>query len=240
MQLRLIRNLSIVVAIVMPDHDGRSVKSFVSGLSTAHWTVSSRDISYTEIGDSIVDSCGIIIAIHSSSASVIKPLILKTPPAVQPRPIASYLWELFNRPEHSLCLGRDDSNFNKDEATRMIVSTPKLAESGNTTPITILYHLHCADEDATILARSSVLSQLSLCPPFEACPTRNLFQQFFGIEFHFDGHTYVRAISTFEFACCFNLVENIQYCLSHEKYQFGMDALMPARPSAWVFQEVHS
>jgi hypothetical protein len=80
---------------------------------------------------------------------------------------------------------------------------------------------------------------LSLCPPFEACPTRNLFQHFFGIKFHFDGHTYVCAISTFEFAHCFNLIENIQYRLSHEKYHFGMDASMPARTSTWIFQQVH-
>jgi hypothetical protein len=123
---------------------------------------------------------------------------------------------------------------------RMIVSAPKQAKLGSITPIMILYHLHCVDKDATILDRSGVLYQLSLCPPFEACPTRNLFQHFFGIKFHFDGHTYVRAISTFEFACCFNLIENIQYRLSHEKYRFGMDALMPARISAWVFQQVHS
>jgi hypothetical protein len=122
----------------------------------------------------------------------------------------------------------------------MIISAPTPAKSRGPATITILYHLHRADADAMILAGSSVLSQLSLCPPFEACPTRNLFQQFFGIKFHFNGYTYVHAISTFEFACCFNLVKNIQYRLSHEKYRFGLDASMPARTSAWVFQEVHS
>jgi hypothetical protein len=132
-------------------------------------------------------------------------------------PIASYLWEPFNRPEHSLCFGRDDNNFNKDKATRMIVSASKQAESGSITPIMILYHLRCADEDATILAGSGILSPSSLCLPFEACPTRNLFQHFFRIEFHFDNHTYVHAISSFEFARCSNLVENIQYRLSHKK-----------------------
>ncbi len=218
-QLRLIRNLLVIVAIIMPDHDGRSVKSFIRGLLTAHWKVSSRYISYPEIGDSIIDSCRIIIAIHSSSAPVVEPIVLKIPPAVQPRSIASYLWEPFNRPEHSLCFGRDDSNFNKAEASRMTGSTPKPAKSGSTTPITILYYLHRADADATIVAGSSVLSQLNLCPPFKACPTRNLFQHFFGIEFHFNNsHTYVHAILTFEFACCFNLIENIQYRISHEKY----------------------
>jgi hypothetical protein len=167
MQLRLIRNLLAVVAIIMPDHDGRSVKSFIRGLSTAHWKVSSRDISYPEIGDSIVNSCRTIIAIHSSSAPVVEPIVLKTLPAVQPRPIASYLWEPFNRLEHSLCFGCDDSDFNKDKASWMTVSTPKPAELGGTTLITILYHLHRADADATILAGSSILSQSSLCPPFE-------------------------------------------------------------------------
>jgi hypothetical protein len=215
-QLCLIRNLFVVVAIVMPDHNGRSIKSFIQGLSTAHWKVSLQDISYPKIGDSIVNSCRIIISIHLSSVLVVELIVLKTLPAVQPRPIASYLWEPFNRPEHSLCFGCDDSDFNK-EALQMMVSTPKPAKLGGTTPITILYHLHRADADATILAGSSVLSQSSLCPPFEACPARNLFQPIFGIKFHFDGHTYVCAILTFEFSCCFNLVENIQYHLSHKK-----------------------
>jgi hypothetical protein len=152
--------------------------------------------SYTKIGDSIVDLCTVIIAIHLSSASVVEPLVLKTPPAVRPTPIASYLWEPFNRLEQSLCFGRDDNNFNKDKATLMIVSVPKQAKLGSITPIMILYHLHRADEDATILAGSGILSPLSLCLPCEACPTRNLFQHFFGIEFHFDGNTYVRMIST--------------------------------------------
>jgi hypothetical protein len=95
MQLCLIPSLLVIVAIVMPDHDGRSIKS-VRGLSTANWKVSSWDLSYTKIGDSIVDSCTVIIAVHSSSASVVEPLVLKTPPAVCPTPIASYLWEPFN------------------------------------------------------------------------------------------------------------------------------------------------
>ncbi len=215
------------------------MKSFVRGLWAANWKVSSRDVSYTKIDDPIVDLYTVIIAVHLSSASVIEPLVLKTPPAVCLTPIASYLWEPFNQPEHSLCFGRNDNDFIKDEAMRMIVSMPKQAELDSITPIVILYHLHCVDDDASILAGSGVLSLSSLCPPFEACPTRNLFQHFFGIEFHFDGHTYVCAISTFEFACCFKLIENIQYRLSHEKYHFGMDASMPARTSAWIFQQVH-
>jgi len=55
-QLHLIRSLSIVMAIVIPDHDGRAVRSFIKGLESAHWKVSRRAVSYLEIGDSISDS----------------------------------------------------------------------------------------------------------------------------------------------------------------------------------------
>ncbi len=102
------------------------------------------------------------------------------------------------------------------------------------------YHLHRADLDATILVGSLVLSTGGLFPPFESCPNRNLFQQFFGIEFIQNGHTYVRAISTYEFACCFGLVESIQYRLSHKKHKFGLEAVMPGRTLAWLFEQIHS
>ena len=58
--------------------------------------------------------------------------------------------------------------------------------------------------------------------------------------FHHDGHTYIRAVSTYEFTRCFNLIEKIQYCLSHEQYKFGLDASMPGRTFAWLFEQVHS
>jgi len=71
-------------------------------------------------------------------------------------------------------------------------------------------------------------------------PTRTCFSRFFGIKFHHDSHTYVCAISAYEFTCCFNLTEQIQYCLSHDKYKYGLDASMPAKTSAWIFEQVHS
>jgi len=79
-QLRLIRSLSVLVAIIIVDHDGRAVKSFIKGLEAAQWKVSSRATSYLDIGDSVADSCLIITAVHSSSASDVDPLILKPPP----------------------------------------------------------------------------------------------------------------------------------------------------------------
>ena len=54
-QLRLIQSLSVLVAIVIVDHDDRTVKSFIKGLEAAHWKVSSRATSYLDIGDWVAD-----------------------------------------------------------------------------------------------------------------------------------------------------------------------------------------
>jgi hypothetical protein len=228
------------VAIVIPDHDGRSVQTFIKGLKAAYWKVKSREVSYSDIGDSIVDSCTIITAIHSSSALTVDPIILKTLPWTTPRPISVFIWEPFNRPEHSLCYGHDDGNFNMDKTSTMIASMPKPAISTDSSHVHVKYHLHHDNANSSILAGLSVLSGDSLCPPFEACPNQNLFQQYYGLKFHHDGHTYVRAISTYEFTCCFNLVDKLQYRLLHEKYKFGLNASMPSKTSAWIFEQVHS
>jgi hypothetical protein len=145
-QLRLIRSLSIVVAIVIPDHDGHSISAFTRGLTAANWKLSSREVSYQDIGDSIVDSCTIIIAIHSSCASNVEPITLKTPPSVTPKPIGAFVWEPFNRIEHSL--------------KKMITTIPKPVASVQSRGVMIKYHLHRADSDTTILAGSSVLSSM--------------------------------------------------------------------------------
>ena len=169
-QLHLICLLSLIIAVVIPDHDERSVKAFIQGLTTAHWKFSLRDTSYVKMSDSVVDSCTIITAVHSSAASTVEPLSLQTPPLVQAKPIASYLWEPFNNPEHMLCFGRNDTNFNKDKSSHMIVSAPKPAESDGVPCAVVKYNLHRTGEDTTIRAGSSVVSTSGLCPPFEACP----------------------------------------------------------------------
>jgi hypothetical protein len=122
----------------------------------------------------------------------------------------------------------------------MIATTPKPAVSTNGDQVHVKYHLHRDNANGSIFAGSSVLSGDSLCPPFEACPNRNLFQQYYGLEFHHDGHTYVCAISTYKFTRCFNLIDKLQYCLLHKDYKFGVDASMPSKISAWIFEQVHS
>jgi hypothetical protein len=187
------------VAIIIPDHDNCVVKSFIKGLGAPHWKVSLQVVSYLEIADSIVDLCTVITAVHSSCTSNDDPLVLKSPPIVTPLSVSLYVWEPFNRPEHSVCFGQDDVDFNRDETCTMRASAPKPTNTSSLTGFVIKYYLYCKGSDDTILAGSSILSRDSVCPPFVSCSNQNLFQHFFGMEFHHDGHTYIHAISRYKF-----------------------------------------
>jgi len=172
----------------------------------------------------------VITAVHSSCALNVDPLILKSPPSVAPRPVGSFIWMPFDRPEHALGHGKDDNDFNKDDTCRMTASIPKCANSSMSPQVMVKYYLHRHGQDDSILAGSSVLSRESICPPFESCPTTTTIHN----------HTYVRAISTYDFTRCFRLVDNIQYRMSHERYKFGLDLSMPGRTSSLLFDQVYS
>jgi hypothetical protein len=104
LDLRLIRSLSIIVATVHPEHDSRSVKTFSTNLKLKGWILSSTDVRYPDLGDTIAGGCCIITAVHSSSASTVEPLQLKRPPQVPPCPLGKFIWEPFNRKEHAISL----------------------------------------------------------------------------------------------------------------------------------------
>jgi hypothetical protein len=117
------------VAIIIPDHDGRAVKSFTKGLEAAHWKVTLRAVSYLNIGDFISNSCSIITAVHLSCASNVEPLVLKSPPTVTLPPFSSYFWVPFNRPKHALGYGKDNVDFNKDDKCRMTAVRHRLSRN---------------------------------------------------------------------------------------------------------------
>jgi hypothetical protein len=173
-------------------------------------------------------------------ASNVKPLVLKMPPLVLPRPLSSFIWMPFDRPEHALGYGRNDADFNKDETCQMTATTPKPADPSMSPRVLVQYHLHRHGQDASILAGSAVLSCESMCPPFKSCPNRNLFQQFFALSFiTMITHTFALYL-LIKFSRCFGLIEDIQYRLSHERYKFGLNAAMPGRISSWIFDQVHT
>jgi hypothetical protein len=137
-----------------------------------------------------------------------------------------------------ISLARDDADFNKQDS-RLKVSTPKLGKNTTSGPI-IKYYIHRPDSDDTLSVGSEVLSIDGLCPAFNACPNSNIFQTYFGIEFIHEGHTYIRAISSFEFVCCFNFIDQLTYRLSQPPYKFCVDSAMPACTSEWLLEQIHA
>ena len=70
----------------------------------------------------------------------------------------------------------------------MTASILKSAGPSALPKVIVKYYLHCNGQDASVLAGSSVLSWESICPLLESCPSWNLFQQFFSIEFNHKDH----------------------------------------------------
>jgi hypothetical protein len=79
LDLHLIRLLSIIVAIVHPEHDGHCVKTFSTNLKLKGWILSSTDVHYPDLGNTIAGGCHIITTVHSSCVSTVEPLQLKWP-----------------------------------------------------------------------------------------------------------------------------------------------------------------
>jgi hypothetical protein len=176
-QLQLICLLLIIIATIHPDHNSCSVKTCSSNLKLNGWILSSTNIHYLDLCDTIACSCCMITAIHLSCTSTIDPLLLKRPPLLTPHPHGKFVWELFNRKEHAILLAQDDADFAKQD-TQLKASTPD-SPSNNAEGVSVHYSLHCLDTDDSVTLGSEVISVDGLCPAFNACPSPNIFQHYF-------------------------------------------------------------
>jgi hypothetical protein len=229
-QLCLIHLLLIIIAIIHSDHDDCTVKRFSAKLKWSGWILSSMDVHFPALGNSIVGSYCVITAVHSSCASRIKPMLLKNFPPVPPCPLGKFIWEPFNWKEHTNLLACDNEDFEKQDMWF------RASVQANTSPVTngvsIWYTLHCPISNKLVTVGSEVVSLDKLCPAFNACPNPNIFQHHFGIKFHHEGHSYIQAISPWEFVRCFGFIDQMMYCLSHPTYKFAIDTAMPVRTFA--------
>jgi hypothetical protein len=135
-------------------------------------------------------------------------------------------------------LARKATDFPKQDIG--IQATTQTIRLDNIALVIVQYHLHRQNADTLIAIGSEVVSIDGLCPVFNACLTDNIFHHYFGVEFHHDSHTYVCAISSFEFVHCFGFTDQLTYRLSHPTCLYAMDAAMPGRTSAWLLKQVHS
>ncbi len=238
-QLQTLRNLQLIVAFIIPGHDGRCVKTFMQQLKLAGWCIlKSNDMFFPTLGDTIPGWCNILSGIHSSCTPCVKPLELKTPPPVSPHPIGAFLWEPFNRHEHLVSLARTNDDFCPNNDIKFHTTKPTL-EVKQKSGATVKYFFHGHGADESTLCGSSVISSDGLCPPFNAGINQNMFQHLFGIEFHYKNQTHVSGISPFKFAWCFGFSDSLTYCLSHPACKFTLDAVIPSMTSAWISNQVH-
>jgi hypothetical protein len=110
--LQSLCNLQMVMAIIIPDHDRCCNTTFSKKLKSAGWCMSKlNNESFPNLGDTILRCCILIIGVHSSCTYCVEPLELKMPLACPLHPISAFLWEPFNRPEHSVSLAWNNNDF---------------------------------------------------------------------------------------------------------------------------------
>ncbi len=236
-QLCSLHNLQLVIAIIIHDHDGRYIKSFTHTLKAAGWCISTFDnVSFMSIGDLVAGSCNLLFGVHSLCTTQVKPFELKPSPPLPPLPLGAFLWEPFNRPEHSVSLACDDDNFCRQDVE--FTATMLLGDIPLPPGVTIKYFLCGHGSDESSLCGAAVVSVGGMCPPLDAGTNQNMFQHLFDIEFHFRGHTHVCRILPFEFAWCFGFVDNLTYCLSHPSCKFALDAVVPGHTLAWILEQI--
>jgi hypothetical protein len=238
-QLQAICKLSLFITFDHPDHDGRSVSKFVSQLSFAGWIISTTLCSFPDYGNSVAGGTSIIVGIHTNTQSKVKKLQFRTPPSPKPVPLAAFLWPPFNKKELGISFPEDDESFNNGSTPALTVTLPSSSILASMfRGVSSAYFLYLVNSDATILNGAAILSPHSLCLAFDGSSTTNLFKCHFGIEFHDKEHTYVRAISPFEFTSCFGLMDNLRYRLSQHGNWFALDAGIPLLTSSWVFDHI--
>ncbi len=148
-------------------------------------------------------------------------------------------------PEHAVSYGHGNPYFNlhavNDTGLPPLKAHPSSNAQQSLVPsgIPITYNLHHKHNNPSILPGMSVVNVDSLCPDFDPHENTNLFGHHFGIEFIYDGHTYVRAILPFKFVSCFCLTNNLTYKLYHMSNIFCMDAAIPAIRFSCIFEMIY-
>jgi hypothetical protein len=148
-------------------------------------------------------------------------------------------------PKHAVSYGSSNPLFNLHAVNDTGLPPMKACPPSNAqqplvpSGIQISYNLHCKHDNLSILPGASVVNVDGLRPEFDAHENINLFGHHFGIEFIYDSHTCMWAISQFEFVSCFCLADNLTYKLSNTSNFFCMDVTIPAIMSSCKFKMIY-
>ena len=237
-ELRALRSLQVIVAIVITDHDGKCVKSFYNALKSAGWCLSSTETSFPTHGDTISGSCRILIGLHTSCAPTVEPLQLKSPPPSMLRPLRLSLWEPFNRTEYSVSLAMDDDDFMRQDVKFTATLPPStLIHSPG---VSLKYFLHGCHSDESMFAGAAVISSDGLAHHLTQAQIRTYFNTSSALN---STMATIHASVTFRHLnlhAVFGFIDDLTYRLSQPANKFSLDAAVPALTSAWLLEQVHA
>jgi hypothetical protein len=93
-----------------------------------------------------------------------------------------------------MSLAKDDDDFMRQDVKFTATPTEPMIAIPPAPGVLVKYYLHGHHSEESMLAGAAVMLSDGLCPPFNASPNNNMFQQLFGIEFPYENHSHIRGI----------------------------------------------
>ena len=156
LQLWSIWRLKLFVAFVHRDHDGCSISEFVSQLKSSGWVISTMKCLFPDFVDSIIGTASIIVGVHDSTQSRVKPVLFWTPPSPRPLPLAAFIWKPFNKHKYAISLLMNGESFAANVSNGVIA-----------TPLPRCWHLSRSNQNLCIIFMSRIqIMHPSLERPF--------------------------------------------------------------------------
>ena len=79
---------------------------FKRSMQRSGWLMSTTDIYYPDVGDSVADSAAFMLGVHKAATGNHVPIRVAMPPSVCPDPLASFIYKPFNSKEYAVSLAR--------------------------------------------------------------------------------------------------------------------------------------
>ena len=137
---------------------------FCHAIQRTGWVVSTTDVYYPGMVDTVADSGMFFLGIHKGASEDQSPINVTFPSASQPKSLASCVYAPFNKREHAVSLSPHHSEFPSSGC----VASPPVATATSTRPnrAKCTYTIHRAGDDKMVSASAGVYDISGLCQPF--------------------------------------------------------------------------
>ena len=160
--LREKRGLVTLLVFIHPSCDRTLAFGFRRAVQRTGWVMSTTDVYYPHMGDTVADSGTFFIGIHKGASADQSPIQVTFPPAAQPMSLASFIYAPFNTREHAISLSPHHKDF---AASGCVASGPVTAATPTQAHrAKCVCNLHRKGDDTQVAVGEGVDDTLS--PPF--------------------------------------------------------------------------